>query len=169
MRFRWIGCSTCTVVPQEMVQTVVLLGKFWDIYDPWVHLPNECCGICGYKTDRDSTYTDQCLGIQVAARTLRPLAARSCGNTDNYRRKKHLTTTRPARASFLLLKGASAACLPACPSARPPAALLPAALLPVCCYARPKRPHDGPRWSKDGPTLAPIWPQDSPRWLQDGP
>ena len=95
--------------------------------------------------------------------------AHSPANTDNYKRKKHLTTTRPARASFLLLKGASAACLPACPSARPPAALLPAALLPVCCYARPKRPHDGPRWSKDGPTLAPIWPQDSPRWLQDGP
>ena len=62
-----------SVVPQEMVQTVVLLGKFWDIYDPWVHLPNECCGICGYKTDRDRTYTDQCLGIQVAARTRRPI------------------------------------------------------------------------------------------------
>ena len=47
-----------------MVQTIKLLGKFWDIFDPWVHLPDERCGICDHKTDRDATYTDKCLGIR---------------------------------------------------------------------------------------------------------
>ena len=61
-----------------MVQAIELLIRFWGIYDPWVHLPDEQCGRCGYKTNLVSSWEDKCPGIcSFACRWLRALAGHS--------------------------------------------------------------------------------------------
>ena len=61
-----------------MVQAINLLAEFWGIHDPWVHLPDEQCGRCGDKTERESGWKDMCLGIcSFACRWLRALAGHS--------------------------------------------------------------------------------------------
>ena len=59
-----------------MLSVIQMLIQFWNhLDDPWEHLPEEQCGRCGYKTDRDQNWLNMCFGLcLLSCRWLRTIA-----------------------------------------------------------------------------------------------